>query len=49
MEASHLVLGGHLQHDREVFHDGLTNKYTLKHNDHKYTLKSLTLKKVVDD
>jgi len=49
MEATHILLGRPWQYDRQVLHDGLTNKMTFTFPGHKVTLKPLSPKVVHED
>jgi len=49
MEAIHILLGRPLQYDRQVLHDGLTNKMTFNFQGHKVILKPLFTKEVHED
>jgi len=49
MEATHILLGRPWQYDRQVLHDGLTNKMTFTFQGRKVTLKPLSPKKVHED
>jgi len=49
MEATHILLGRPWQYDRQVLHDGLTNKMTFTFQGHKVTLKPLSPKEVHED
>ncbi|RDX78674.1 hypothetical protein CR513_41015, partial [Mucuna pruriens] len=42
MEVTHLLLGGPLQFDRKVIHDGVTNMFTFVHMGQKIVLKLLS-------
>ena len=41
-EASHLLLGRPWQHDKDVVHNGVTNKFSFVHKRKKVTLKPLS-------
>ena len=49
MEASHLLLGRPWQYDRDVVHNGVTNKFSFVHKGQKVTLKPLSLSEVCED
>jgi len=49
MEATHILLGRPWQYDRQVLHDGLTNKMTFTFQGHKVILKPLSPKQVHED
>ena len=49
MEASHLLLGRPWQYDREVNHDGLTNKYSFLFKGQKVSLTPLSPREVCED
>jgi len=49
MEATHILLGRPWQYDRQVLHDGLTNKMNFTFQGHKVTLKPLSPKEVHED
>jgi len=49
MVATHILLGRPWQYDRQVLHDGLTNKMTFTFQGHKVTLKPLSPKEVQED
>jgi len=49
MEASHLLLGRPWQHDKDVVHNGVTNKFSFVHKGEKVTLKPLSLSEVCED
>jgi len=49
MEATHILLGRPWQYDRQVLHDGLTNKMTFTFQGHKVILKPLSTKEVHED
>ena len=49
MEATHILLGRPWQYDRQVLHDGLTNKLTFTFQEHKVIFKSLSPKEVHED
>jgi len=49
MEATHILLGRPWQFDRNVFHDGFTNKISFNFHGHKVILESLSPKEVHED
>jgi len=49
MEATHILLGRPWKYDRQVLHDGLTNKMNFTFQGHKVTLKPLSLIEVHED
>ena len=49
MQAGHLLLGRPWQFDRQVKHDGYTNKYSVVHNQRTFTLVPMTPKQVHED
>ena len=49
MEATHILLGRPCQYDRQVLHDGLTNKMSFNFQGHKVILKPLSPKEVHED
>jgi len=49
MEATHILLGRPWKYDRQVLHDGLTNKMTFTFQGHKVILKPLSPKEVHED
>jgi len=49
MEATHILLGRPLQYDRQVLHDGHTNKMSFNFQGHKVILKPLCPKQVHED
>jgi len=49
MEASHLLLGRLWQCDRDVVHNGVTNKFSFVHKGKKVTLKPFSPGKVCED
>jgi len=49
METTHVLLGRPWQYDRQVLHDGLTNKMTFNFQGHKVILKPLSPKEVHED
>jgi len=49
MQACHILLGHPWQYDRNVFHDGRKNRYSLKLNGRKFTLVPLSPSQVFDD
>jgi len=49
MEATHILLGRPWQYDRQVLHDGLTNKMSFNFQGHKVILKPLSPKEVHED
>jgi len=49
MEATHILMGSPWQYDRQVLHDGLTNKITFTFQGHKVTLKPHSPKEVHED
>ncbi|XP_010497066.1 PREDICTED: uncharacterized protein LOC104774099 [Camelina sativa] len=49
MDASHILLGRPWQSDRQVVHDGFTNRHTFEHNGRKTTLIPMTPHKVYLD
>lgn len=48
MQAGNIFLGRSWQYDREFFHNGHTNQYSLRLNNHKFILAPLDQKKVRD-
>ena len=48
MEASHLLLGRPWQYDRNVVHNGVTNKFSFVHKGQKVTLKPLSPSEVCE-
>ena len=49
MEASHLLLGRPWQYDRDVVHNGVTNKFSFVHKGQKVTLKPLSPSEVCEN
>jgi len=49
MEATHILLGRPWHYDRQVLHDGLTNKMTFSFQGHKVILKPPSPKEVHED
>ena len=49
MQASHILLGRPWQYDRQVTHDGVTNRYHFSYKDQKVTLVPLTPRQVHED
>ncbi|XP_039014624.1 uncharacterized protein LOC120144671, partial [Hibiscus syriacus] len=49
MDAGHILLGRPWQFDRRAIHDGFTNRYTILHNDKKFTLTPLSPSQVNED
>ncbi|XP_019267098.1 PREDICTED: uncharacterized protein LOC109244455 [Nicotiana attenuata] len=49
MQACHILLGHSWQYDRNVFHDGRKNRYSLELNGKKYTLAPLSPSQVFED
>jgi len=49
MEATHILLGRPWKYDRQVLHDGLTNKMTFTFQGHKVTFKPLSPNEVRED
>ncbi|XP_006575997.1 uncharacterized protein [Glycine max] len=49
MEASHLLLGRPWQYDRDVVHNGVTNKFSFVHKGQKVTLKPLSPSEVKEE
>jgi len=49
MEATHVLLGRPWQYDREILHDGHTNKISFNFQGHKIMLKPLSPNKVIED
>jgi len=49
METTHVLSGRPWQYDRQVLHDGLTNKMTFNFQGHKVILKPLSPKEVHED
>ena len=49
MEASHLLLGRPWKYDRDVVHNGVTNKFSFVHKGQKVTLRPLSPSEVCED
>ena len=49
MEASQLLLGRPWQYDRDVAHNGVTNKFSFVHKGQKVTLKPLSPSEICED
>ena len=49
MEASHLLLGRPWQYDRDVVHNGVTNKFSFVHKGKKVTLTPMSPREVCED
>nr|XP_033512862.1 uncharacterized protein LOC104099604 [Nicotiana tomentosiformis] len=49
MQACHILLGRPWQYDRNVFHDGRKNRYSLELNGRKFTLAPLSPSQVFED
>ena len=49
MEASHLLLGRPWQYDRDVVHNGVTNKFSFVHKGKKVTLTPMSPSEVCED
>jgi len=49
MEASHLLLGRPWQYDRDIVHNGVTNKFSFVHKGKKVTFKPLSPSEVCED
>jgi len=49
MEANHLLLGRSWQYDRDVVHNGVTNKFSFMHKGKKVTVTPLFPSEVYED